>query len=141
MTVDEMMTDAMIANAAMIDSGVLDSQILADEPLADERQPAAGAADLSIDSIDTYLREIGRTKLLTAAEEVELADRMVRGAAAAERMASVEELAPQARAGLSRDVARCQDARYHLIQANLRPAGSIVKKYASQGLSLTDLFQ
>ena len=141
MTVDEMMTDAMIANAAMIDSGVLDSQILADEPLADERQPAAGAADLSIDSIDTYLREIGRTKLLTAAEEVELADRMVRGAAAAERMASGEELAPQVRAALSRDVARGEEARHHLIQANLRLVVSIAKKYVGHGLSLTDLIQ
>jgi RNA polymerase primary sigma factor len=140
MTMDEM-TDVMVADEAMMDTGdVLARRMLAEEPLA-EAPSEAPASELSLDSIDTYLREIGRTKLLNATEEVELAERMARGVAALKRLESGEELTPQVRAALKADVVRGEDARHHLIQANLRLVVSIAKKYVGHGLSLTDLIQ
>jgi RNA polymerase primary sigma factor len=151
MTIDEM-TDVMmtldasarsaIADDAMMNTGdVLARQALGDESLAEEATAGAAVSELSLDSIDTYLREIGRTKLLTAAEEVELAERMGRGVEARKRLEHDEELTPQQRAALRVDVARGEDARQHLIQANLRLVVSIAKKYVGHGLSLTDLIQ
>ncbi len=72
-------------------------------------------SELSSDSIQMYLREIGKVPLLTTAEEVELAKRKEVGDKRAER---------------------------RLIEANLRLVVSIAKKFAgSKGLSLLDLIQ
>ncbi|HWQ11168.1 MAG TPA: sigma-70 family RNA polymerase sigma factor [Roseiflexaceae bacterium] len=148
MIVDDMMTDTMIAREALMhtaelfDAQPLERAPLADEPLEEDVPTTeVSAGDLPLDAIDTYLHEIGRTKLLTAAEEVELAERMARGAAAAQRLASGEELEPHVRGALKLDVARGEEARHHLIQANLRLVVSIAKKYVGHGLSLTDLIQ
>jgi RNA polymerase primary sigma factor len=136
------MTDVMIAREAMMDTGdMLARQTLAEEPLAEEPAGPSTSAEVSLDSIDTYLREIGRTKLLSAPEEVELAERMARGVAATQRLESGEELTAQAQAALHADVVQGADARAHLIQANLRLVVSIAKKYVGHGLSLTDLIQ
>lgn len=70
---------------------------------------------LSSDSIQMYLKEIGRVPLLTTEEEIELAKRKEKGERAAERK---------------------------LIEANLRLVVSIAKKFAgAKGLSLLDLIQ
>jgi RNA polymerase primary sigma factor len=109
-----------------------------ERPLADElRAPP----DPTVDSIQNYLQEIGRVRLLTAPEEVELAGRMERGRAANRRLASEANLSPQLRLALQADVADGQDARRHIIQANLRLVVSIAKKYVGHGLSLLDLIQ
>jgi RNA polymerase primary sigma factor len=97
--------------------------------------------ELSSDSIDAYLREIGRVRLLSAAEEVELAERMERGVVAERRLHMGEPLPPQLRAALQADVEQGQAARQHLIQANLRLVVSIAKKYIGQGLTFMDLIQ
>lgn len=99
------------------------------------------ASDPTLDTIQSYLNEIGRVKLLSAAEEVELADGMSRGRAAERRLASAEDLTPQLRAALRVDCQRGKDARQKLIQANLRLVVSIAKKYVGRGLSLLDLIQ
>jgi RNA polymerase primary sigma factor len=70
--------------------------------------------DIYDDSIQMYLREIGKTPLLKGAEEVELAKRIGKG-----------------------DVA----ARKRLIEANLRLVVSIAKKYMGRNLGLLDLIQ
>src|SRR5688500_577043 len=51
----------------------------------------------SLDSIQAYLNEIGRVSLLTAAEEVELAERIARGVAAKQRLEVGEALTPRLR--------------------------------------------
>jgi len=68
------------------------------------------------DAVQVYLKEIGRTPLLTAAEEKELAKRAEKGN---------------------------EEARQHLIKANLRLVVSIAKRYArrSPQLSILDLIQ
>jgi RNA polymerase primary sigma factor len=97
-----------------------------DEPSADD---LADAEDEGIDRIDIdalvegvsiedpvrmYLKEIGKVPLLTAEEEIELAQRMEDGD---------------------------EDAKNALAEANLRLVVSIAKKYMNRGLSLLDLIQ
>ncbi len=81
---------------------------------ADERQIKIDPLELTADSIQVYLREIGKIPLLTAAEEVALAKRKERGEKEAER---------------------------RLIEANLRLVVSIAKKFTGKSLSLLDLIQ
>jgi RNA polymerase primary sigma factor len=111
------------------------------EDLAHESQEQAKGGEPALDPVQHYLQEIGRVSLLTAAEEVELAERMERGNAATRRITSTEDLSMQLRSALRSDVTSGHDARRHLIQANLRLVVSIAKKYVGRGLSLLDLIQ
>jgi len=111
------------------------------EELANDILEEALPQEPSLDSVQHYLQEIGRVSLLSALEEVELAERMERGKAAAQRLASAEEIGPQLRTALRVDVISGQEARRHLIQANLRLVVSIAKKYVGRGLALLDLIQ
>ncbi|GAA1695258.1 sigma-70 family RNA polymerase sigma factor [Nonomuraea maheshkhaliensis] len=88
------------------------------------------------DSLSDYLAHIGRTPLLTAAEEAELGERM-RAAARAARL--IRQGAPTP--GLRAIVADGRAARRHLIEANLRLVVSIAKRYAHRGVSLADVIQ
>jgi RNA polymerase primary sigma factor len=71
-------------------------------------------AEASTDSLQLFLKDIGKVDLLTAAQEVELAKRIERG----------EHLAKQ-----------------EMIEANLRLVVSIAKRYRNQGLPFLDLIQ
>jgi len=94
-----------------------------------------------LDAVQHYLQEIGRVSLLTASEEIELAERMERGDAAQSRIESIEEISYQLHYALLSDIQSGHEARRHLIQANLRLVVSIAKKYIGRGLSLLDLIQ
>ncbi len=102
-----------------------------DTPLAGESLP---------DSMQAYLQEIGRVPLLTAAQEVELAQRMADGQLAIKVLrhnsASEEE-----RAWAHRTKADGDAARDRMIEANLRLVVSIAKRYINRGLPLSDLVQ
>lgn len=74
-------------------------------------QPRSEASD---DSVKAYLQQIGKIKLLSGEEEVELAKRIAEGDPV---------------------------AKQKLIQANLRLVVSIAKKYIGRGLSFLDLIQ
>jgi RNA polymerase primary sigma factor len=117
---------------------IQDDMVDANEPL---RDPLVASQELTFDSIQDYLNEIGRVALLSAAEEVELAERLARGHAAERRLAESEPLTPQLRATLQAEVMQGQAAHQHLTQANLRLVVSIAKKYVGRGLSLMDLIQ
>ena len=94
------------------------------EVVEDDEAPAAESADRheldlsystsSSDPVRTYLGEIGRTPLLTAAQEVGLAKRIER---------------------------HDMDAKRQMVEANLRLVVSIAKRYTWSNLSLLDLVQ
>lgn len=91
------------------------------------------------DAIQLYLREIGQVKLLTAEQEVSIAQRIERGKAAQEQLASGGSVADQSQLELL--IADGNLARQELIQANLRLVVSVAKKYIGHQLTFLDLVQ
>ena len=71
-------------------------------------------ADMTTDSLQLFLKDIGKVRLLTAQEEVDLAKRIERG-----------------------DL----DAKQKMVESNLRLVVSIAKNYRNQGLPFLDLIQ
>jgi RNA polymerase primary sigma factor len=73
-----------------------------------------GDLEFSTDSLQLFLKDIGKVDLLTAAQEVELAKRIERGD---------------------------HRAKQEMVEANLRLVVSIAKRYRNQGLPFLDLIQ
>lgn len=93
------------------------------------------------DTVRLYLQEIGETALLTAEEEVWLAQRIERGKIAQARLERGDYASEEERQALLFDKEDGERARAHLIQANLRLVVSVAKKYIGRGLSFLDLIQ
>ncbi len=93
------------------------------------------------DSTQMYLREIGQVSLLSAEEEVVLANDIRAGREAQERLKSHRFESLAERLLLERRVMQAEEARRRLIQANLRLVVSIAKKYIGGPLSFMDLVQ
>jgi RNA polymerase primary sigma factor len=70
--------------------------------------------EITTDSLQLFLKDIGKVELLTAAQEVELAKRIERGD---------------------------HSAKQAMVEANLRLVVSIAKRYRNQGLPFLDLIQ
>ncbi|MEY9944666.1 RNA polymerase sigma factor [Kitasatospora sp. GAS1066B] len=106
-------------------------------PLVLLDEPSGPAADL----FRQYLREIGRIRLLTAAEEVELA-RQVEAGLFAEQYLSEHGL-PEDRLAddLDQLVVLGRIAKRRLIEANLRLVVSVAKRFVGRGLTMLDLVQ
>jgi RNA polymerase primary sigma factor len=79
-----------------------------------EAEDEVETTEVSTDTLQLFLKDIGKVPLLTAAQEVELAKRIERG----------EHAAKQA-----------------MVEANLRLVVSIAKRYRNQGLPFLDLIQ
>src|SRR5580765_5082963 len=65
-----------------------------DGPAEAPRRDLLAEQDGTLDGVQAYLNEIGRVPLLTAPEEVELAQQIIRGDAAKERLATGDDLTP-----------------------------------------------
>jgi RNA polymerase primary sigma factor len=118
----------------------------ADEEPAPEHETAATArrrrAEPLGDSVQMYLREIGRVPLLDSDDEVRLATAIQVGAEAAEQLeADGEELDPQARFALNLKVQRGELASRHMAEANLRLVVSVAKRFSGRSMSFLDLIQ
>ncbi len=86
-----------------------------DEESTDDSDPSGDTDTIGVDDpVRMYLKEIGKVDLLTADEERELAMAIEEGD---------------------------QDAKDHLIEANLRLVVSIAKRYVGRGMSFLDLIQ
>lgn len=102
-----------------------------DEPEPDEEMILAEEEEVDVENIDLsvpdgvsiedpvrmYLKEIGKVPLLTAEEEIELAQKMERGGEEGE------------------------EAKKRLAEANLRLVVSIAKRYVGRGMLFLDLIQ
>jgi RNA polymerase primary sigma factor len=111
------------------------------EALLDESQGKAKSPEPMEDSVQLYLREIGQVSLLTAADEVALAQEIVNGREARQRLLRLGPWTWNERIALEREVALGDEARRRLIQANLRLVVSVAKKYLGSSLSFMDLVQ
>ena len=108
------------------------AKIAEDTHVLVEHTPAAelDREDLD-DSVRLYLREISKVALLTAQEEVDLAQKIERGEFELDKGAEPD---PQI-------MAEAEGSRRHLTEANLRLVVSVAKKYVGRGMSLLDLIQ
>jgi len=93
------------------------------------------------DSVHTYLKSIGRTSLLTAEQEVNLAKRIEAGLYAEHKLATEKGLRAGDRRDLEEVAADGRRAKAHMLEANLRLVVSVAKKYSDRGLSLLDVVQ
>jgi RNA polymerase primary sigma factor len=101
----------------------------------DDQTPAMG------DSVHTYLKSIGRTSLLTAEQEVDLAKRIEAGLFAEHKLDTDADLSPELRHELEMVAEDGRRAKSHMLEANLRLVVSVAKKYSDRGLSLLDVVQ
>jgi RNA polymerase primary sigma factor len=92
------------------------------------------------DTIGLYLKEVGRVPLLTAEQEVELAQRIERGRLAREELAKGNATVKR-RHDLQFLIEDGWAAREHLITANSRLVISVAKKYMGRGVPFLDLIQ
>ena len=105
------------------DSGEPDDEVLliTEEDLPDEEEQDVENIDLTVpegvsieDPVRMYLKEIGKVPLLTAEEEIDLAQKMEAGD---------------------------EEAKKRLAEANLRLVVSIAKRYVGRGMLFLDLIQ
>jgi len=111
--------DELDLDAAQIDDFYrvleeLQIEVLPPSEAEKEQRPTAEAREISTDSLQLFLKDIGKVDLLTAAQEVELAKRIERGD---------------------------HGAKQEMVEANLRLVVSIAKRYRNQGLPFLDLIQ
>nr|WP_255570678.1 RNA polymerase sigma factor RpoD [Cohnella sp. CFH 77786] len=96
-------------------------ELAADKSAEQEQEPFYDLHDLSLppgvdtnDPVRMYLKEIGRTRLLSTEEEIDLAQRIEQGD---------------------------EEAKQRLTEANLRLVVSIARRYAGRGMLFLDLIQ
>jgi RNA polymerase primary sigma factor len=127
--------DTAAADAAAAAAAIAAAQSASAEVDLDDQTSAMG------DSVHTYLKSIGRTSLLTAEQEVNLAKRIEAGLFAEHKLATEPDL-PEAYRHDLEDVAEDgRRAKAHMLEANLRLVVSVAKKYSDRGLSLLDVVQ
>lgn len=129
-----------------IPGGPTDEELIEEEEVEEESQRDLSIDDNYLANIDTddtiglYLKEVGRVPLLTAEEEVELAQRIERGRLAREELAR-GNVSPRRRKELQLLIEDGWAAREHLITANSRLVISVAKKYMGRGVPFLDLIQ
>ena len=93
------------------------------------------------DPVRMYLNEIGRYRLLTAQEEVELSMAFEAGLKAAVQLEKEGELSEEDRAILVATGVKGEAAQTRLVESNLRLVVSIARRYVGRGMALLDLIQ
>src|SRR5215208_1592412 len=99
-------------------------------------------ADTGIDSpLGIYFRDIARIPLLTAEQEVDLAQKLERGELAKQRLRECPAESDAEQAKLDRDIEIGNGARTTLMESNLRLVVSVARRYLGRGLPFSDLIQ
>ena len=121
----------------------------------DEEEIEVEKIDLSVpdgvsieDPVRMYLKEIGKVPLLSAEEEIELAQHMENGVVAKEKIAILRKREAEDGEDNSEEIAELQkdadlgdEAKKRLAEANLRLVVSIAKRYVGRGMLFLDLIQ
>jgi RNA polymerase sigma factor (sigma-70 family) len=124
-------TESMNASNPTEDSIADGVELLTDLDATDER-------GISADLVRAYLNGIGRTRLLTAVQEVDLSKRIEAGLYAEEKLRGADDdLATLLRIVVEEG----RTAKNHLLEANLRLVVSIAKRYTGRGMAFLDLIQ
>ncbi len=110
---DQQGTQVIETDGGILDIGEKKEKLLSRAGISTEKK-MYDLSEISSDSIQMYLREIGKVPLLKSEEEIMLAKRKEKGD---------------------------QEAKQRLIEANLRLVVSIAKKFTGKSLSLLDLIQ
>jgi len=151
--VDAVATTAVPAKTTGAETGAAEAAppkrprpVTVDRLLGDEALTGVGA-----DPVRFYLKEIGKVPLLSAEQEVALAQRIEAGAEAEVRLADrsavveaggqPEPLSDVEHRELIRRAHDGEEAKGKLIEANLRLVVSIAKRYRNRNLAFLDLIQ
>jgi len=97
--------------------------------------------DAASDPVRMYLREIGQVSLLSAEDEILLAERIIEGLAAEQRLSDNGSLPSDELVILQKQAQQGNQARRRLAEANLRLVVSVAKRYLGRGSSFLDLIQ
>ena len=140
----------------------VDEDLPDDEELrSTEEEPDMENIDLSVpegisieDPVRMYLKEIGKVPLLTADQEIDLAQKIEAGELATKVLAAGKQkkqphldkeqekiLEGKSEEDLQEMVAYGEDAKKKLAEANLRLVVSIAKRYVGRGMLFLDLIQ
>jgi RNA polymerase primary sigma factor len=119
-----------------------------DKPLVsvkdDQGPPAARmtAPTATADPVKDYLKQIGKVRLLSAAQEVDLAKRIEAGLFAGQKLAEGgRDLSVEAQIDLEQVAEDGRRAKNHLVEANLRLVVSLARRYTGRGMLFLDLIQ
>ena len=145
--------------------------VISDKDETDEPIQTVTQAGATADPVKDYLKQIGKVPLLTAEEEVELAEWIEAGLAAeelrdtklietpatkkikcwvcgweAKRYAAIKETPDTPKMNvcehcIDKAIKRGHDKKIHLLTANLRLVVSLAKRYTGRGMLFLDLIQ
>lgn len=118
------------------------SFVVSDSDDTDEPVQQVTVAGATADPVKDYLKQIGKVSLLNAEQEVDLARRIEAGLFAEYKLKNeADALTAKERRELHFIAQDGQNAKNHLLEANLRLVVSLAKRYTGRGMQFLDLIQ
>ncbi len=116
--------------------------VVSDSDETDEPVQQVTVAGATADPVKDYLKQIGKVSLLNAEQEVDLARRIEAGLYAEYKLKNqADEMTSRVRRELHFLAQDGQQAKNHLLEANLRLVVSLAKRYTGRGMQFLDLIQ
>ena len=116
--------------------------VVSDSDETDEPVQQVTVAGATADPVKDYLKQIGKVSLLNAEQEVDLARRIEAGLYAEYKLKNqADEMTSRKRRELHFLAQDGQQAKNHLLEANLRLVVSLAKRYTGRGMQFLDLIQ
>ena len=116
--------------------------VVSDSDDTDEPVQQVTVAGATADPVKDYLKQIGKVPLLNAEQEVDLARRIEAGLYAEYKLKNESDsMTPKERRELNFIAQDGQNAKNHLLEANLRLVVSLAKRYTGRGMQFLDLIQ